>query len=77
MCVKSLGVALGWANAQPPGLTKGANAPQLPEEGMGAAGIALFTDNISHLHYKEIGNEFQAKMTTQPEIASCPCLIAL
>ena len=36
--VKSPGVALGLANARPPGLTMCANAPQLPG-GMGAAGI--------------------------------------
>ena len=33
MCVKSPGVALGYANAQPLGLTMRANAPQLPGEG--------------------------------------------
>ena len=37
--VKSPGVALGLANARPPGLTMCANAPQLPGGGMGAAGI--------------------------------------
>ena len=37
--VKSPGVALGLANARPPGLTMCANAPQLPRGGMGAAGI--------------------------------------
>ena len=40
--IKSPGVALGLANARPPGLTMCANAPQLPGGGgggMGAAGI--------------------------------------
>ena len=38
--VKSPGVALGLANARPPGLTMCANVPQLPGGGgMGAAGI--------------------------------------
>ena len=39
--VKSPGVALGLANARPPGLTMCANAPQLPGGGggMGTAGI--------------------------------------
>ena len=37
--VKSPGVALGLANARPPGLTMCANAPQFPGGGMGAAGM--------------------------------------
>ena len=41
MHVKSLGLARGLANARPPGLTRQANAPQLPEGGggVGAGGI--------------------------------------
>ena len=46
--VKSPGVALGLANARPPGLTMCANAPQLPGGGGGWAQLEL-TDALTAL----------------------------
>ena len=44
--VKSLGLARGLANARPLGLTRRANAPQLPEGGGGWAQVEL-TDALT------------------------------
>ena len=64
MCVKSSGLARGlanarlpgsatFANASPPGLTRRANAPQLPGGGGGGWAQVELTDALVYIHNKQ------------------------